>query len=101
MSMPSCTSPRVSIRILPISRVIDRANSSLRARMISPARKTISARLGAGVNRHIPKAAAAASTASFTSPGPDDGNSPKRWPFAGLRLEKVRPERALPQRPPM
>ena len=51
MSMPSCTSPRVSTRILPISRVIARARSSLRARMSSPARKTISARLGAGVSR--------------------------------------------------
>jgi len=53
MSMPSCTSPRVSMRIFPISRVIARASSSLRARMISPARNTISARRGAGVRRQV------------------------------------------------
>ena len=51
MSMPSCTSPPASASTLPISRVIARARSCLRARMISPARNTISARRGAGVRR--------------------------------------------------
>src|ERR1017187_7363331 len=45
--MASCTSPRVSFRTLPISRVMSRAYSSLRSIRISAARKTISARLGA------------------------------------------------------
>src|SRR5216110_2586361 len=50
MSMASCTSPRVSARTLPISRVISLANSSLRWTSNSAARNRISARLG----RHEP-----------------------------------------------
>src|ERR1700682_1520345 len=65
--MASCTSPRVSARTLPISRVISRAYSSLRSIRISAARNTISARRGAGTRRHLAKARLAASTAASTS----------------------------------
>ena len=51
MSIPSWMSPRVSSRILPISRVAARASSSLRAAIRAPSRNRISARLGAGVSR--------------------------------------------------
>src|SRR6185295_18804636 len=48
MSIASWTSPRVSARTLPISRVMRRARSSFRSRRISAARKISSARRGAG-----------------------------------------------------
>ena len=48
ISIASCTSPRVSERTLPISRVICWANCSLRCTRISAARKRISPRFGAG-----------------------------------------------------
>ncbi len=101
MSIPSCTSPRVSTSTLPISRVMARAIVSLRSRISSPARNTISARLGAGTSRQDRYARRAASTASPTSSGPEAGNSPRTSPFAGLRLQKVPPPRAATQRPPI
>src|SRR5207245_3088159 len=62
-------------------------------------RNKISARLGAGVSRQLLYALSAASTASFTSSGPEAGNSPSTSPVAGLVLQKVRPERAGTGRP--
>ena len=52
MSIASWTSPRVSSSTLPISRVMSRANCSLRSAMICAARSRISARRGAGTWRH-------------------------------------------------
>src|ERR1017187_2075589 len=90
--MASWTSPRVSFSTLPISRVMSRAWSSLRSIRISAARKTISARRGAGTRRHLANARLAASTAASTSALFD------RWKVAttsrvsaGLRSSKVRP----------
>ncbi len=90
--MASCTSPRVSLRTLPISRVMSRAYSSLRSISISAARKTISARRGAGTRRHLAKARLAASTAASTSALADFWKMPTRSRVsAGLRFSKVSP----------
>src|SRR5215472_13614388 len=90
--MASCTSPRVSARTLPISRVMSRAWSSLRSISISAARKTISARRGAGTRRHLTKARLAASTAALTSSLFDFWKMPTRSRVsAGLRFSKVSP----------
>ena len=66
-SMTSCTSPRASLRILPFSRLISRARSSLRALKVSPNRRTISPRRGAGTWRHALNARCAATTVSSYS----------------------------------
>src|SRR6267154_885257 len=90
--MASCTSPRVSLSTLPISRVISRECSSLRPIKISAARKTNSARRGAGTNRHLAKARLAASTAASTSALADFWKMPTRSRVsAGLRFSKVSP----------
>ncbi len=70
-SMATCTSPRVSRKILPISRVISAASSSLcRSRMAAVRSKT-SPRSGAGVAAQPGCAFNAAATASSTSTAPD------------------------------
>ena len=93
--MASCTSPLVSKKGLPISRVIARAISLLRSVMMSPTRFRISPRLGAGILRHESKAALAASTAAATSSADESGKWPIRSDWrAGLRLSKVAPEAA-------
>ena len=67
MSTASCTSPRVSSRIFPISRVIVCASASLRSDNIWAALYKISARFGAGTRRQCGKASRAAATARSTS----------------------------------
>src|SRR6266851_298579 len=94
MSMASCTSPRVSARTLPISRVMSLENSSLRWRRSSAARNRISARFGAGTSRHDLYASFAASTAAFTSSSVEDTNIPiNSSVFAGLRFSYTFPLR--------
>src|SRR6202051_5391474 len=59
---------------------------------ISAARKTISARRGAGTRRHLAKARLAASTAASTSALADFWKIPTRSRVsAGLRFSKVSP----------
>jgi hypothetical protein len=53
MSIPSWTSPRASLRTLPISRVMARASRSLCWAINAPNAYRISPRLGAGVRAHI------------------------------------------------
>jgi hypothetical protein len=101
MSTPSCTSPRVSIRILPISRVAARASSSFRWAIKPPSLKSSSPRLGAGVSCQARIAPRAAWTAASTSSGPESGNSPSAAPVAGFRFVNVRPDLAGIQRPPI
>ena len=60
MSIASWTSPRVSSRTLPISRVMSRANCSLRSAISCAARNSISARRGAGTRRQLAYARSAA-----------------------------------------
>src|SRR5271167_1983859 len=92
--MASCTSPRVSLMTLPISQVMSRAYSSLRAISSSAALKSVSARRGAGTRRHFLKAWRAASIAWLTSSLPDFWKMPTTWRVsAGLRFSKVRPVR--------
>src|SRR6266581_4258380 len=94
MSMASWTSPRVSVRTLPISRVMSFANSSLRCTSSSAARNRISARFGAGTSRHVLYASLAASTAAFTSSSIEDTNIPiNSSVFAGLRFSYAFPLR--------
>src|ERR1700675_251483 len=94
MSMASCTSPRVSARTLPISRVISFENSSLCCSSNSAARYKISARLGAGTNRQLLYASLAASTAASTSSATEDTNMPTSSSvLAGLRFSYALPLR--------
>src|ERR1700687_2705773 len=94
MSMASCTSPRLSARTLPISRVMSFENSSLRSRRSSAARNRISARFGAGTKRHVLQASFAASTAASTSSSAEDTNIPiNSSVFAGLRFSYAFPLR--------
>jgi hypothetical protein len=84
MSMPRSTSPRASVKTLPCSAVIARANSSLRwfsrlrKRFISRAR-----RIG-GVLAHAGKATFAAATAAATSASSAIATRPVTLPVAGL-----------------
>src|ERR1700731_1823083 len=94
MSMASCTSPRVSARTLPISRVMSFENSSLRCSNNSAPRNKISARFGAGTSRHDLYASLAASTAASTSSLVEDTNIPiNSSVFAGLRFSYAFPLR--------
>ena len=94
MSIASWTSPRVSSSTLPISRVMSRANCSLRSAMICAARSRISARRGAGTWRQDAQARCAAASASPASSGVDSWKTPIRSSWsAGLRFSNWRPER--------
>ena len=95
MSIASCTSPRVSFRTLPISRVMSRANCSLRSAMSCAARNSISAR---SRRRHQPPAARRRArprrSPRSTSAAVDFWNTPIRSSvLAGLRFSNVWPER--------
>src|SRR6266446_4414057 len=71
---------------------MSRAYSSLRSTRISAARKTISARRGAGTSLHLAKARLAASTAASTSALADFWKTPTTSRvLAGLRFSKVSP----------
>src|SRR6267378_1035330 len=94
MSMASWTSPRVSGRTLPISRVISLEKSSLRCNSSSAARNMISARFGAGTSRHFLYASLAASTAWSASSSVPETNMPtSSSAFAGLRFSYALPLR--------
>src|SRR5271157_1633288 len=100
--MASCTSPRVSLMTLPISRVMSRASSSFRAISSSAALYSISARRGAGTRRHFLKAWRAASMAWSTSSLADFWKMPTTSRVsAGFRFSKVRPVRVSTHSPAM
>src|ERR1700688_2588449 len=100
MSMASWTSPRVSARTLPISRVISFENSSLCCSSNSAARYKISARLGAGTKRQLLYASLAAPTAAFTSSELEETKLPTSSSvLAGLRFSYVLPLRASTHSP--
>jgi hypothetical protein len=69
-------SMRASRSGFPISAVMSRATSSVRASIASAARWKIAARAGAGRAAHAGKAAAAAATATWTSATPDAWKTP-------------------------
>jgi hypothetical protein len=56
MSIISCTSPRPSCKILPISALTSLPSGSLYSRSLLPICRTISPRLGAGTRRQVRKA---------------------------------------------
>src|ERR1035437_6476745 len=102
VSIPSCTSPRVSASGFPISRVITSASSSLRAIRMSPARRSTSPRAGPGVRRQISKPRIAEATAASTSACPESG----KWPItsrvsAGFALSKCLPSAGATHWPAM
>src|SRR4029453_15199862 len=78
MSIASWTSPRVSSRTLPISRVMSLEKSSLRFTRISAARERISPPLGAGSAFQRGYASRAQATARSTSSGPESAKLPIR-----------------------
>ena len=67
MSIISCTSPRASEVILPASTLTSVARSALCSTSSSPSRATSAPRTGAGVVRHVAKAAAASAIAASVS----------------------------------
>ncbi len=100
--MPSWTSPSVSSRILPISRVIASAISRFRAVMRSPTLRSASPRCGAGTFRHAANPRFADSTAFSTSSGPDDGKRPSTSSHrAGLRFSLYSPVEGSTHSPAM
>ncbi len=102
MSIPSWTSPRVSARTLPISRVIARASRSLCSAISAPKAYRISPRFGAGVRRQVWNATSAARMARAASVASPAWNCPIRSRVsAGFRLSKVRPAVDSTHSPPM
>ena len=100
--MASCTSPPVSFKTLPISRVMSAEKRSLLRIRISPRRKSISARRGAGVRRQRSAAERAASTARPTSSPVETGKRPTTSRVsAGLTFSKYSPDEAATHSPPM
>jgi hypothetical protein len=100
--MASCTSPPASFKTLPISRVISRENLSLLRMRISPRRKRISARRGAGRRRQRSAAPFAACTASSTSSAPETGKRPTTSRVsAGFASSNHSPEAEATHSPPM
>src|SRR6266513_1187581 len=100
--MPSWTSPRVSARTFPISRVMARAIRSLRCTSKSPTRCSTSPRIGAGVLDHWANPRWADATARVTSSGPDRGKQPITSSHsAGLRFSKYAPVRGATHSPAM
>ena len=101
--MASCTSPRVSLRTLPISRVMSRANCSLRSAISWAARNSISARTGAGTRRQLFVGARRRLDRRFDiTRASDSWNTPMRSSvFAGLRFSNVSPPPEGTQRPSM
>src|SRR6266850_74273 len=100
--MPSCTSPRVSVRTLPISRVIARAIASFRSTSSSPTRCSTWPRTGAGVLDHWAKPRLADSIAFSMSAGPERGNRPiTSFQSAGLRFSKYSPVEGATHSPAM
>src|SRR6267143_595572 len=100
--MPSCTSPRVSVSTLPISRVIARAIASFRWTSSSPTRCSTWPRIGAGVLDHRTKPRRADSIAFSMSAGPERGNRPiTSFQSAGLRFSKYSPVEGATHSPAM
>src|SRR5438093_308986 len=86
--MTSCTSPRPSAMILPISVVTVRARSSFFRRKIRAASGSSSPRRGAGVFFHFSKASFAWRTAWLSSSFVASGKVARISPVAGLRVSK-------------
>src|SRR2546426_6681924 len=86
--MTSCTSPRPSAMILPISVVTVRARPSFLRRKIRAASRRSSPRRGAGVFFHLSKASFAWRTASLSSSLVASGNVARVSPVAGLCVSK-------------
>src|SRR5262245_64553171 len=81
---------------------MSRAKSSFRSTSLSPARRTTSARFGAGGSRQRSNARAAAATAASTSRASPSGKSPTRSVrSAGLRFSNHLPVEAATHSPPM
>ena len=91
-SIAVCTSPRVSLSTLPISRVISAANSSLCCSNNRDVRNKISPRSGAGIAAQAGCAFLAAATASSRSARVDCWKCPTTsFVLAGLVLLNVLP----------
>ncbi len=85
MSIISCTSPRPSDTILPVSSVTSAPRSSFAARSSSPSRRTSSPRRGAGTSRHSSNAASARLIAASVSAADDDAMRAITSPVIGVR----------------
>ncbi len=101
ISIARPTSARASAKVLPISRVIDRATSSWCAS--STCRKPNSQRARSIVERlrQAGKVARAAATAASTSAAPESGTRASSSPVAGLVTSRCSPAADGTQRPPM
>ena len=83
-SMPRCTSPSASARVLPLSRTTSSANSFRFSSSCCLKRKSTRARSTTGVSPQTAKAARAAATASSTSAAVASGSLARISPVAGL-----------------
>ena len=101
MSIISWTSPRASEVILPTSRLISVARSSLCSASSSPSRLTRAPRAGAGTFRHARKALCARSTASSTDVASDHASELRRSPLTGevASTSPAGASRSTPQAP--
>ena len=84
ISIIRATSARASPIVLPISRVTDRARSSLRATSRSRSSNSLRARAIVDTARHCGSAARAAATAASSRRAPDSGTRASTSPVAGL-----------------
>ena len=101
MSIISCTSPRPSDTILPVSRVTSAPRSSFAARSSSPSRRTSSPRRGAGTSRHSSNAVCARAIAASVSAADDDAMRAITSPVIGVRTSRspdCRAARSSPRR---
>jgi hypothetical protein len=100
-SAPYATSPRASATVLPISRLIRVANSSVRATRASKARRRISLRSRGGVAAQVGWASWAAASAASPSSGVPSAHVVRTAPDAGSLTSKRAPPLASRQDPPM
>ncbi len=94
------TSARASGRVLPISRVTERASSSAWVSITWRSPNSQRARSITERDRHSPSAARAARTAASTSAAPDMGTRASVSPVAGFETSRCSPAVAATQRPP-
>ena len=93
MSIISCTSPRPSCAILPVSSVTSAPSASFSRRSSSPSRRTSSPRRGAGTSRHCSKAAAARAIAASVPAASVRATCASVSPVIGVRTSRSPTER--------
>ncbi len=94
MSIISCTSPRPSCAILPVSSVTSAPSASFSRRSSSPSSRTSSPRRGAGTSRQVSKASAARATAASVPAASVRLTWASGSPVMGVRTSQIAARRA-------